>query len=222
MPSSVRSPSASTSSSSSSASSHRQSFHPILDEQFLPRIVAIFYSIFHPTEGAKVVYQVPEEAISTTTPATQPQHSSDAKPEEGNTNAGTRTPIFDFKSISEFIIPKAPLCGRLISYSVASPDGQSYKILSHPIILLDQAKYPRKSFIFNVAFVFDGRADTRAYEPIVRKCARELRDLEVRKGRCEGQAKSSLIQFPFLCVLDVQLFSFQVSISNVCSNRAAL
>lgn len=180
MPSSMRSASTSTSTSSSSSSSSSSqrdaTFLPILDEQFLPRIVAIFYSIFHPTEGAKVVYQVPEGAISTASAATEPQKRV---AEESEEEQGKRTPIFDFKNISDFIIPKAPLCGRLISYSVASPNGQSYKILSHPVILLDQAKYPRKSFIFNLAYVFDGRADTRAYEPIVRKCARELRDLEV-------------------------------------------
>jgi hypothetical protein len=178
MPSSVRS--SSSRSSSSSASFNKQDVYPVLDEQFLPRIVAVFYSIFHPTEGAKVVYQVPEGIIATSTQhqgASSSVFDSDEKDPPATTTH--QTPIFDFKSVSEFIIPKAPLCGRLISYSVASPNGQTYKILSLPIILLDQAKYPRKSFIFNVAFVFDGRADTRAYEPIVRKCARELRDLEV-------------------------------------------
>jgi hypothetical protein len=180
MPSTARS--SSTSSSSTSAStSYRQDVYTVLDEQFLPRIQAVFYSIFHPTEGAKIVYQVPEGIISTTTQSQADPSSSALDDDEKDTPAKVshQLPIFDFKSVSEFIIPKAPLCGRLISYSVASPNGQTYKILSLPIILLDQAKYPRKSFIFNVAFVFDGRADTRAYEPIVRKCARELRDLEV-------------------------------------------
>lgn len=171
--------STSSSSSSSSSSSFKQETYPVLDEQLLPRIVAIFYSIFHPTEGAKVVYQVPEGVIST---APHPNSSQNEDENESPLNDSQQTPIFDFKSVSEFIIPKAPLCGRLISYSIASSNGQSYKILSLPVILLDQAKYPRKSFIFNVAFVFDGRADTRAYEPIVRKCARELRDLEVSIG----------------------------------------
>lgn len=145
-----------------------------LDEQFLPRIVSVFYSIFHPTEGARVVFQVPEGTIST-------KPSKGDKDNEIQPPAASRqhNPIFDFQSVTEFIIPKAALCGRLITYGITSPTGQSYKILSHPVILLDQAKYPRKSFLFNVAFVFDGHADTRAYEPIVRKCARELRDLEV-------------------------------------------
>lgn len=136
------------------------------------------------------MYQVPEDVISTTTNA-DPDEDDDAAQKVADTlspNAADdveginkNTPIFDFKSISEFIIPKAPLCGRLISYSVVSSSGHPYKILSNPVILLDQAKYPRKSFIFNLVFVFDGRADTRSYEPIVRKCARELKDLEVSK-----------------------------------------
>lgn len=184
MPSTSRS---SSSSSPSASTSYKHDAYPVLDEQFLPRIQAVFYSIFHPTEGAKIVYQIPEGTISTSN-----QHEVDdsAPPldddgKETPSKTSHPTSIFDFKSVSEFIIPKAPLCGRLISYSVASPNGQTYKILSLPIILLDQAKYPRKSFIFNVAFVFDGRADTRAYEPIVRKCARELRDLEVSAVKVE-------------------------------------
>lgn len=176
----------SASSSSSSSSSNKQDTYPVLDEQFLPRIVAIFYSIFHPTEGAKVVYQVPEGVISTS-------HNTEEKETAPN---DSQVSIFDFKSVSEFIIPKAPLCGRLISYSIASSNGQSYKILSLPIILLDQAKYPRKSFIFNVAFVFDGRADTRAYEPVVRKCARELRDLEVSVRCCAKISKLTHSSLP--------------------------
>ncbi|UZJ51300.1 hypothetical protein CBS101457_000620 [Exobasidium rhododendri] len=177
MPSIRRSPSSSPSLSSSTFS-QRVLSHPVLDEQFLPRIVSIFYSIFHPTEGAKIVYQVPEEVISTATAASQPREASVYETDVDATS-NHQISFFNFNNVSEFIIPQAPLCGRLISYSVASPNGQNYKILSHPVILLDQAKYPRKSFIFNLAFVFDGRADTRAYEPIVRKCARELKDLEI-------------------------------------------
>ena len=41
-------------------------------------------------------------------------------------------------------------------------------------------KYARNMLVYNLCFVFEGGADVRAYEPIVRKCARVLRDLEVR------------------------------------------
>lgn len=216
---------------------------PLLDEEYFPRIVAVFYAIFHPTQGPTVVYQVPEGSISSPTadtagnaatedaPATSTaaddisapfetaaasgnghasepglrspsqskgqkddqeeednkclmQSTNDRDGDAGNASASKQpfSPLFDFKNLSEYIIPKAALCGRLISCAApslqASPNAQSYKILSHPVILYDQAKYPRNSFVFNLAFVFDGRADVRAYEPVVRKCARELRDLE--------------------------------------------
>ncbi|PWN37397.1 nitrogen permease regulator 2, partial [Meira miltonrushii] len=132
------------------------------EEDYFPPIVAIFYSIFHPTKGPTVIFQVPEGSI----------YSSSSKEQS------THAPLFDFRDLSEYIVPRAPLCGRLITYSTTSQEGQSYKVLSHPVLLIDQQKYPRNSFIFNLAFVFDGRADVRAYEPIVRKCARELKDLE--------------------------------------------
>jgi hypothetical protein len=168
------------------------------DENYFPRIVAIFYSIFHPTKGPSVIYQVPEGCIAYTRQVDSNASEDVTKSEDGERSASVPSvsmeppsflqatasapqqheALFDFKNLSEYIIPRAPLCGRLITYSTTSARGESYKILSHPVLLSDQAKYPRNTFIFNLAFVFDGRADVRAYEPIVRKCARELRDLE--------------------------------------------
>lgn len=173
-----------------------------LDEEYFPRIVAIFYSIFHPTDGPQVVYQVPEGSIATSqtvAPVTEEGassgdtelHQDPSNPQEQDYSP-SHQPLFDFRSLSEYIIPKAALCGRLVSCTVAShgtkasqvashdsASRKNLKILSHPMILYDQSKYPRNSFLFNLAFVFDGRADIRPYEPVVRKCARELRDLEV-------------------------------------------
>lgn len=152
------------------------------DEEYFPRIVAIFYSIFHPTKGPSVIYQVPEGSVYTShaeaATETEDEQQQQESQDRGASQPQAHAPLFDFKNLSEYIIPRAPLCGRLITYSITSHGGQSYKILSHPVLLVDQQKYPRNSFIFNLAFVFDGRADVRAYEPIVRKCARELKDLE--------------------------------------------
>lgn len=166
------------------------------EEDYFPPIVAIFYSIFHPTKGPTVIYQVPEGSIyssSSSKEQSSPELETGSQSDINAQDASdveedlfkkrgqppqAHAPLFDFRDLSEYIVPRAPLCGRLITYSTTSQEGQSYKVLSHPVLLVDQQKYPRNSFIFNLAFVFDGRADVRAYEPIVRKCARELKDLE--------------------------------------------
>lgn len=165
------------------------------EEDYFPPIVAIFYSIFHPTKGPTVIFQVPEGSIysssskeqsspdletgsQTDSNAQYPSDTEEEVPRKRGQPPQAHAPLFDFRDLSEYIVPRAPLCGRLITYSTTSQEGQSYKVLSHPVLLIDQQKYPRNSFIFNLAFVFDGRADVRAYEPIVRKCARELKDLE--------------------------------------------
>lgn len=229
---------ASTSSSSSSSASSADAA-PILDEQFLPRILALFFAIFHPTEGPKVVYQVPEGSVTAEEVgdkrAKGRRFSSDYKGKQRQENQGEETdtellqqdPLFEFDTLSDYLIPKAPLCGRLVTCTtrgfVSSPppaaksqeasrsgrsrsretgDGQGrstskariaqkgpgqpgptgqpryYKVLSHPVLLEDSHKYQRNTFIFNLAFVFDGKADVKSYEPVVRKCARALRGLE--------------------------------------------
>lgn len=93
---------------------------PTLDEQFLPRLLAVFYATFHPTEGPKVIYQVPEGSI------TEEKAPSLTKPEPTSSSSGstpsaqpqstpTSEPLFDFSALSEYLIPKAPLCGRLVT-----------------------------------------------------------------------------------------------------------
>ncbi|WFD36020.1 hypothetical protein MCUN1_002891 [Malassezia cuniculi] len=91
----------------------------------------------------------------------------------------------DFSSMSDFVIPKGPLCGRLVA-CYATPQHrprnrgipESVKVLGFPTMIEKAGRYQRNHFIFNLCFVFDERADTIAYEPIVRKCARVLRSLE--------------------------------------------
>ncbi|WFD23698.1 Nitrogen permease regulator 2 [Malassezia equina] len=98
--------------------------------------------------------------------------------------ASQRRLLLDFSSLSDFVIPKPPLCGRLVTCVVSSrPDevGQrrTYKVLGFPILLDETDKYERNHFIFNLCFVFEAYVDVQAYEPIVRKCARSLCLLEV-------------------------------------------
>lgn len=208
---------------------------PTLDEQFLPRLLAVFYAVFHPTEGPKVIYQVPEGSIShDKTPSSTTETNSTASTSKVQLDQAGATPggepLFRFSPLSEYLIPKAPLCGRLVTSiargtvsvhqrrhdrviralsrapgrsasarsgsssraSSVKPRGtnetsksgkplreeRTYKILGFPTLIEDATKYQRNNFIFNLCFVFEGNADVRAYEPIVRKCGRVLRGLE--------------------------------------------
>lgn len=210
-----------TSGSAASETSSASELPPVLDESFLPRLLALFFAIFHPTEGPKVVYQVPEGCVTA-------QEVGDTKA-KGQRCKAPQTPatedipsdafleqeqLFDFDNLSDYLIPKAALCGRLITCTTRglknaqsgssesrhrsnrsrsrtrlppkatlSYQDRQYKVVSHPMLLQDAQKYERNTFIFNLAFVFDGKADVKSYEPVVRKCARALRDLEVRTDR---------------------------------------
>ncbi|KAE8205384.1 hypothetical protein A4X06_0g3777 [Tilletia controversa] len=55
---------------------------------------------------------------------------------------------------------------------------RNYKILGFPVFLSDESRYDRNDFRFNMCFVFDASADTRPYEPVIRKIARILTGLE--------------------------------------------
>lgn len=124
------------------------------DTGFSP-IVAIFYTVFHPTEGTKVLHQVPIGSIT-------PDDSSAALDE----------PLFDFDLVKNYIIPKAPLCDRLVGLKV----GQ-YRIIGYPVSITAQ-HYARNSFSFNFCFVFDYNDDAIPYEPNIRRLGRMFKNLE--------------------------------------------
>ncbi|WFC98461.1 Nitrogen permease regulator 2 [Malassezia yamatoensis] len=161
----------------------------------LPRLEAVFLAIFHPLDGPKVLFQVPENTFTCVT-----GHSTSQE-------AHKRTrPMLDFSSLSEFVIPKAPLCGRLITCEVRSYDPsphvpRSYKVMGFPVMLKQEEKYQRNCFIFNLCFVLDSRASVSAYEPIVRKCGRSLQLLEE-----ESSFVSRIENLPRLYTLVEQLY----------------
>ncbi|EPQ32193.1 uncharacterized protein PFL1_00390 [Pseudozyma flocculosa PF-1] len=119
---------------------------PVLDEQFLPRLVCVFYAIFHPTEGPKVVYQVPEGSVCdqrlddvAKSPAQKPKQDDEQQRHQQHPSSGSKEdahstgpsgaskaqvlsgdPLFDFAPLSEYLIPKAPLCGRLVACTARS------------------------------------------------------------------------------------------------------
>lgn len=164
---------------------------------FLPHLEGTFLSIFHPLQGPRVLFQMPEDLFYD--PEKEAPHSkSSASPQ--------RHFRLDFSTLSDYVIPKNPLCGRMIICNISScPDEQGrrqhYKVMGVPVLLEHEQKYERNHFIFNLCFVFHSNTDTRSYEPIVYKCARSLRMLEE-----EESFVSRLDNLPRLYAIVEQLY----------------
>ncbi|KAK8163693.1 nitrogen permease-like protein regulator Npr2 [Phyllosticta citrichinensis] len=125
-------------------------------------IKAIFYTRFHPAKGSRVLHQVPPGSI---TPSSAPCAQS--------------TPLFDFASISEYVIPRQDFCDRLVTVCV-----NHYRVIGYPVCINNyDGRYDRNQFIFNFAFVVEEELlDWNSYASVVRKLGRLLRNLEEQSG----------------------------------------
>ncbi|KAL1296735.1 hypothetical protein AAFC00_000205 [Neodothiora populina] len=121
---------------------------------------SIFYARFHPEKGSTVLHQVPEGSIIPCPPSPTAQ-----------------TPLFDYKSVADYIIPRREFCDRLVTI-VAS----KHRVIGFPVCIHDDEKYSRNDFIFNFCLVVDEEAPYAAYASVTRKLARLLRNLE-EQGR---------------------------------------
>ncbi|KAF9958025.1 Nitrogen permease regulator 2 [Mortierella alpina] len=130
-----------------------------------PRLLSIFYCTFHPIQGPKVLYEVPEGSILSKT-----------------------SPLVDFDSISEYLIPKVELCSKLVTISTPT-----CKIIGFPINL-EHKKFQRNALMFNLAFVFDKDAEISSYEPVVRKMARVLKALEKESEFLSQQTRVAMME----------------------------
>lgn len=126
---------------------------------FVP-ITAIFYAVFHPTEGTKVLHQVPNGSI--------------APPPEGSIydSSSLPSPLFDFDSVKNYVIPKHQLCNRLITFKVGN-----YRVVGFPVNIYSE-RYARNSYSFNFCFVFPYESDTTPYEGQVKRIGKMFRALE--------------------------------------------
>ncbi|KAF9290427.1 Nitrogen permease regulator 2 [Mortierella alpina] len=130
-----------------------------------PRLLSIFYCTFHPIQGPKVLYEVPEGSILSKT-----------------------SPLVDFDSISEYLIPKVELCSKLVTISTPT-----CKVIGFPINL-EHKKFQRNALMFNLAFVFDKDAEISSYEPVVRKMARVLKALEKESEFLSQQTRAAMME----------------------------
>lgn len=78
-----------------------------------------------------------------------------------------------FDTVSVYIIPKAKLQRSTITVTL-----KDYKILGFPV-MIDNKKYARNAFYFNLCFVCEAKARTVHYEPVVKKMSDFLMALEV-------------------------------------------
>ncbi|KAG7843517.1 hypothetical protein KL942_000613 [Ogataea angusta] len=121
-------------------------------------IISMFYAVFHPTEGTKVVCQVPSGSI------VQADKSKDS--------STLAVPLFDFDSIKNYVIPKPALCNKLVTFKISS-----YRVVGFPVNIY-ASHYARNSFSFNLCFVFKYEDDTTPYEGHVKRLGRMFRALE--------------------------------------------
>ncbi|KAG8231974.1 hypothetical protein J437_LFUL008895 [Ladona fulva] len=81
-----------------------------------------------------------------------------------------------FDAVSVYIIPKAQLQRSILTVTVLGK-----KITGFPISI-DNPKYARNAFYFNLCFVFDSWARTVHFEPVVKKLSEFLVTLEMECG----------------------------------------
>ncbi|XP_056020972.1 GATOR complex protein NPRL2-like isoform X2 [Ostrea edulis] len=81
-----------------------------------------------------------------------------------------------FDIIHNYIIPKPEFQGRLITVNALG-----YKIVGCPVYIGD-TKYQRNALMFNLCFVFGQSVDTSNHEPVVKKLASYLTQIELESG----------------------------------------
>lgn len=163
---------------------------------FFPHIESVFYAVFDVEQGPKIVHQVPEDLISTSTTTVsasttlspvspgQPSGTNSASlrslnatqtPSPRKRAASSNRSLFHFDDISKYVMPSSALCGRLVMCAT-----RNHRIIGFPMNLW--GAYPRNEFRYNLCFVFERSADLSCYEPIVRKASRVL-------TACEKESK---------------------------------
>lgn len=107
---------------------------------YMPRVVALFYTVFDPQIGPTIISQIPEGTVATrlsTFPLVdQPAPNPSAKDAGSSDNANTQV-LFDLSSVRDIVIPHRDLCGHLITKST-----RNSKILGFPIWLALHYGFP--------------------------------------------------------------------------------
>lgn len=123
---------------------------------------ASFYARFHPERGPSIIHQYP--ATSIITPA--------SSPDEG---------LLSFSRISSYVIPPYELCNRPLSICT-----NGFCVLGFPISLEDP-KYERNRFTFNVCFVLKETDNTSFWSKAVSKTACFFKAVEEEDGLLQSE-----------------------------------
>ena len=146
-------------------------------------ITAMFYSVFHPTEGTKVIHQVPSGAIV-------PSINDDNKINNSLPDSSSfEQPLFDFDIIKNYVIPKPGLCNKLITLKI-----ENYRVCGFPVNIY-APQYARNSFGFNFCFVFPYESDTTPYEGNIKRIGKMFRALEEQSQLLSKSLKDSTVYF---------------------------
>lgn len=132
-------------------------------EGFTP-IIGIFFAVFHPHEGTKILHQVPEHVCNV-----ENNVFGNVLYEDVNDKT---VGLVDFNDIKNHVIPKPEFCNRLLA--VKSGD---YRIAGYPVNIREEF-YARNSFNFNFCFIFDHKKDSTIYEPMIKRLGRMFKVLE--------------------------------------------
>lgn len=138
------------------------------NDGFVP-ITAIFYAVFHPIQGTKIVHQVPEDSIG---------GLSDI--------AAQKDLLFNFDTVKNYIIPKPQLCNTLVSFKV-----KEYRVVGYPVNI-EGSRYSRNSFNFNFGFVFPHNANTLPYESAIARMGKMFQALEEQSNLLSKLDKDSV------------------------------
>lgn len=117
---------------------------------------AIFYARFHPERGPSIVHQFPNHSVLS--PSNDPP------------------PVLTWADISAYIIPPYDVCNHPLSICT-----NDVRVLALPVSLED-SKYARNRFTFNIGFVVAEDEPVRPWEQVLRKTSRFLRQLEIEDG----------------------------------------
>jgi hypothetical protein len=146
-------------------------------------ILAMFYSVFHPTEGTKVIHQVPSGVVV-------PPYSDDNKINNNLPDSSAfEEPLFDFDVIKNYVIPKPSLCNKLVTLKV-----DKYRVLGFPVNIYG-SHYARNSFGFNFCCVFSYESDTTPYEGNIKRIGRMFRALEEQSQLLSKSLKDSHVYY---------------------------
>lgn len=95
--------------------------------------------------------------------------------------AASERPLLNYSNISSYIIPPYGVCNQPLAICT-----EGHRILGYPVSLED-SKYPRNRYTFNVCFLLDEDVDTRLWNPVVRKTARFFKAIEEDDGMLQGE-----------------------------------